>query len=262
MLVGAREGVVARRVKRSSAQNAPLDYEVRFPVAARDAAADAADADAAEEHEAATTTSEVLRREQLTLKPLVVRGADGGCLRRPDAPSLTDGGSDHRFSVADTVELRRPPARADAPLEIGFAVELLDGADAGTRGHVSAVGELQGGGGAHYDVRLSVAGPARFARALRREQIADLGAERYEPATVTAVRGDAGGGDAADPFARAFGFVRLDGSSGAERRGELLQEFRADPMTQGEGVRHCAVLLRAMLCRGGVGCRRSSFLSI
>ena len=65
---------------------------------------------------------------------------------------------------------------------------------------------------------------------MRRDLLVDLGSERFEPATVKAVRGGDGGGD---PFANAFGFVRLDGSvGGADRRGELLQEFRADPFTQ------------------------------
>ncbi|KAH8067320.1 hypothetical protein JL721_7734 [Aureococcus anophagefferens] len=129
---------------------------------------------------------------------------------------LTRCGADNRFAVGDEVQCKKPPARADEPLEVGMRFEVKA---TGVQGHVH---EVKAGGA--YVVKHGT--PSRYDDAARAD-LEDLGSERWENATVEALRGAPGD----DPFAGALGFVRLDGGTDANRRGELLQEFKSDPLT-------------------------------
>ena len=62
-------------------------------------------------------------------------------------------------------------------------------------------------------------------------RLVDQGASRFVRATVRAIRQAREAGP--DLYEGAVGYVRLDGAAGsADRRGELLEVFKSDPLTQ------------------------------
>ncbi|KAH8098633.1 hypothetical protein JL720_1591 [Aureococcus anophagefferens] len=143
---------------------------------------------------------EEVDRDEIVAKVYRTTVASRSIRGRGGDDCLTRCGADNRFAVGDEVQCKKPPARADEPLEVGMRVEVKA---TGVQGHVH---EVKAGGA--YVVKHGTP-------------------ERWENATVEALRGAPGD----DPFAGALGFVRLDGGTDANRRGELLQEFKSDPLT-------------------------------
>ena len=159
---------------------------------------------------------EEIDRDEIVAKVYRTTVASRSIRGRGGDDCLTRCGADNRFAVGDEVQCKKPPARADEPLEVGMRVEMKA---TGVQGHVH---EVKAGGA--YVVKHGT--PSRYDDAARAD-LEDLGSERWENATVEALRGAPGD----DPFAGALGFVRLDGGTDANRRGELLQEFKSDPLT-------------------------------
>ena len=159
---------------------------------------------------------EEIDRDEIVAKVYRTTVASRSIRGRGGDDCLTRCGADNRFAVGDEVQCKKPPARADEPLEVGMRVEMKA---TGVQGHVH---EVKAGGA--YVVKRGT--PSRYDDAARAD-LEDLGSERWENATVEALRGAPGD----DPFAGALGFVRLDGGTDANRRGELLQEFKSDPLT-------------------------------
>jgi len=65
-------------------------------------------------------------------------------------------------------------------------------------------------------------------RDLARDQLEDLGWATHIDAKVLEVNAPGGG---ADPWRNAIGYVRIGGDTDATQRGQILDQFKADPLT-------------------------------
>mmetsp|Transcript_27766 Transcript_27766/g.60881 ORF Transcript_27766/g.60881 Transcript_27766/m.60881 type:complete len:1570 (-) Transcript_27766:206-4915(-) len=175
-----------------------------------------------------------LTRRKIAAEPVVVHQVPSRMVRKGNGePNLSVNGSNERFEVSDFVESRRPPMPS-TELLVGYTVDVENRSGTFITGKITKVHQT-GEGGVCYDIKPSVRGPTVDMLNIPPSRIEDHGDDTFRPAVIRKIQSsvdNAGEGGDVDPYANAIGYVRLDGSAGnAEKRGDILNVFRNDPMT-------------------------------
>jgi hypothetical protein len=196
----------------------------------------------------------VLSRRELEAKPLVVTNVASKHVRKNTHDAkLGVNVSNDRHAVDNLVESARPKVTDSSQLQVGFMVEILSASlhHLGDTGRIVNVhvhcssSSSRGGAVVSYDIQPIGTGNSRapLMTKVPIRQLVDLGSSRWLPCTIKAIdvmehkhpeqkhTVTSSQQQQHDPYQHAVGYVRLDGSAGhAERRGDILEVFKQDPM--------------------------------
>ena len=168
-----------------------------------------------------------------------------------DIEKLTVNGSDDRYAISMPVEGKRSPAPSDE-LQVGYKVEILPVGNLGLfeSGCIVAVNRKGNKKFLSYDVlpdghtiesnvwNDQFVVKKDILRKVPPLRLRDKGEHNWLPAVIKGISCKKDLNDLhfvqndSDPFENALGYVRVDGLAGnANRRGEILDTFKRDPMT-------------------------------
>lgn len=168
-----------------------------------------------------------------------------------DIEKLSVNGSDDRYAISMPVEGKRSPAPSDE-LKVGYKIRILPVGNLGLfeSGCIVAVNRKGNENFLSYDVlpdghtiesnvwNDQFVVKKDILRKVPPSRLRDKGEHNWLPAVIKGISCKNNLNDLhfvkndSDPFETALGYVRVDGSAGtANRRGEILDTFKSDPMT-------------------------------
>ena len=187
-----------------------------------------------------------VRREDIKVPPVTVGNVPPSRIRTDtNDKKLSTNGSEDRHGVGSLIECKRPVVDA-TKLQVGYAVTILPCEEDGVLETGKVIFVHLGNGDSPVSYNIQPEGYKQDCGEQTRKDVLynippsrleDKGGNHWVSGIVKAIYGKRKLSDAeyvsndGDPFERAIGYVRLDGSTGsALRRGEILDTFKRDPM--------------------------------